>query len=279
MGPIITEILVNIVGNIFAWVFLGILTMILIRHRSQKRFEEFFGLAYKKKVVVFLSNLWDPKMKITQKPPEGIIAGEEFKATHVITRLFGTAPFRLPDLVRGFIDTFWIGRKVIVQFETSPMEEWSDGCDNLIVIGASLKNSVRLYYAKTNTLHVIIEGEPKDISKKKIDIYKSPLTSRLEIISGSHPKRYLEQDEKFEPVIIEKVKEKNKTIIFCLGRTGIGSRAAIEYLAHDWKKLWVNHKDSCFASCLWFLKSDINGPSPSWEPTYSENIYAQESKE
>ena len=120
MSTIARETIINIVGNILAWLLLGLITLYLTSRNSQTRFIRFFGLSQRKKVKIYFSNLWDLSTTTANKPWGSILAGREFEASH----------------------------------------EKHDKNNNLIVIGSALKNRVRRNYIQNGCVHVIIDGEP-----------------------------------------------------------------------------------------------------------------------
>jgi hypothetical protein len=263
MQSILIDIITNIAGNIFAWLFLGTATLYIVKQRSKARFETFFGLVHRRKVIVYLSNLWDQSKTTTDRPWGSIVSGQELQGSQTISRLFGISPFSIPELVRGFVDAFFIGRRVGVDIVVSPMDGVFDTNNNLIVVGATTKNSVRRAYAHKKALHVIIEGEPK--IDDQIDIHSNKLQDNFRVVSGKRDGDTPHRSGSYELVVVEKVREKNRVIFFCMGTTEYGSRAAVEYLARNWEKLWGQHKERSFARCLWFLQRDIRNPPPSWE--------------
>lgn len=273
MNSLVWDIVSNVLGNIFAWLFLGIIILFFVRRRTRIRFESFFGLKNGKKVVVYLSNLWDPKRAGADKPWGSIVAGQEFQASQVVSRLFGVSPFSLPEIVRGFVDAFWIVRKIDIELTVSPMDDEFDKSDNLIVVGATQKNMVRRIYARKNALHLIIDGEPFKMSDEKINIHINPLMEQFKVLTGPRAGDTPKRSGQYELALIEKVREQKRVVFFCTGATGYGSRAAIEYLARNWEKLWETHKDHSFARCLWFPKKDIRGEYPNWDAVEYEDVH------
>jgi hypothetical protein len=273
MNSFLMDIIANIIGNVFAWLLLGIATLYFVKQRSKARFERFFGLVYRRKVIVYLSNLWDQSKTTGAKPFGSILSWSEFQASQTISRLFGVSPFSIPELVRGFVDAFFIGRRVEVEVNVSSMDDGFDAHNILIVVGATTKNRVRRVYASRTTIHVIIEGEPIDIERDAIDIHSNPLKDRFEVIAGKRKGEKTQHNGLYELSIVEKVREKNRLIFFCLGTTGEGSRAAVEYLARNWEEMWKKYKERSFALCLWFDKKDIRSPNPTWEPSESDEVH------
>lgn len=274
MSKIILEIAINVIATVFAWVVIGLFTLYLTSIWSRKRFLKFFGLTKRKKVLVYFSNLWDPNSAKMDRPSGTILSGHEFQASQTLGRLFGSSPFSMPDLVRGFVDAFWIGRKCEVFYDVSPMDDQYDRNNNLIVVGSTLKNLIRRIYMQKDCIHVVIEGEPK--FNDKIDIHSNQLSNQFLILLGERKGEKISRIGEYELGIIEKIREPNRTIFFCLGRTGYGTRAVAEYFARNWQAMWRDHQDRCFARCLWFPKHDPNkGTFVDWEPIYHEDVYYQ----
>ena len=273
MNSLVWDVVANVLGNIFAWLFLGILTLLIVRRRTRIRFESFFGLKNGKKVIVYLSNLWDPKRAKADKPWGSIVAGQEFQASQVVSRLFGVSPFSLPEIVRGFVDAFWIVKRIEIELTVSPVDTSFDNSNNLIVVGSTQKNTVRRAYARKNALHVIIDGEPIKLDDNQINIHMNPLMERFKVLSGPRAGDIPTRKGEYELAIIEKVREQKRVAFFCVGTTGYGSRAAIEYLARNWENLWETHKDHSFARCLWFPQKDIRGEYPNWDAVEYEDVH------
>lgn len=273
MDSLVWDVAANVLGNIFAWLLLGVATLLLVRHRARTKFDSFFGLKNGRKVIVYLSNLWDPKRAKADKPWGSIVAGQEFQASQAVSRLFGVSPFSLPEIVRGFVDAFWLVGKVGIELTVSPVDAGFDASNNLIVVGSAQKNTVRRAYARRNALHVIIDGEPIHLNDNKINIQTNPLMDQFKVLSGARAGDTPTRNGDYELAIIEKVREQNRVAFFCVGATGYGSRAAIEYLARNWEDLWSTHKDHSFARCLWFPKKDIRGELPNWDAVEYEDVH------
>ena len=278
MSLIIPEIFVNVIANvianIFVWLFVGSITLYLSSRNSQIRFLKFFGLTKRKKVRIYFSNLWDPIKTTGNKPWGSILSGREFEASQTLSRLFGSSPFSIPEIVRGFVDAFLIGRKCEVVLEVSPMDDNFDKNNNLIVIGSTLKNRIRRYYKQKGCVHVIVDGEPSVTDE--IDIHSNKLSDHFLVLLGERKDDEPKRSGEYELAIIEKIREQNRVIFFCLGRTGFGTRAATEYLARNWRDMWRTHQDRCFARCLWFPKQDSRNASVvDWEPIFYEDIHSE----
>jgi hypothetical protein len=278
MTSIVPEIFINVVANVVAnflvWLFLGLITLFLLTRNSRIHFLKFFGLTKRKKVKIYFSNLWDPNKAKNNKPWGSILSGREFEASQILSRLFGSTPFSIPEKVRGFVDAFLIGQKCEVILEVSPMDDNFDKNNNLIVIGSSLKNRVRRVLSQKGCVRVIIDGEP--LFTNDIDIHTNTLLNRFLVLLGSRKDNKLEKSDEFELGIIEKIHEEKRVIFFCLGKTGYGTRATTEYLARNWQELWQTHQDKSFARCLWFPKQDLRNESVvDWQPIYYEDVHSE----
>lgn len=274
MKSFLIDVLANTVGNLFAWLLLGLVTLYFIRKRSQAKFEAFFGLAGRRHVVVYLSNLWDASLAPPGRLPGSILSGPEFRASQAVSRLFGVSPFSLPELVRGFVDAFFIGRKVEVFIEVCPAGgEIQTGC-NVIVVGSTVNNTIRRAQVSKAVGHALVEGEMDYLDGGAAENRPRQLGPRFQVIAGQRKGEVLTHSGDFELVIVEKTMVQNgRVIFFCLGVSGQGSRAAVEYLTRNWGKIEKKYENGSFCRCLWFSKADIGKDAPSWEPVYFDDVY------
>jgi hypothetical protein len=106
--------------------------------------------------VVYLSNLWSPAAGHTRGR---VLSGYEFRVTKSVDVLFGGPSHRLPELVRGLVDNLWIAKAIDAPVEVSPLTASEIEFSNMIVVGATPKNSVRRYYLRSGLLYLAIVGE------------------------------------------------------------------------------------------------------------------------
>lgn len=245
-------LLINIAANLIFWLALGLVFRYFVVGKTNARFLKFFGLENSRKLTVYLSNLWLPTMP--KKSGGCIISGDEFKATKTINSLFGSAPYRLADLARGLVDSFWIGKKIEVDIQVSPMDSTYDLKDNMIVVGAATKNSIRRYYVHHNMVSVIIAGESPDPIE---DVHVNPLKQHF-IVKKGKESGTLPGPENCNLAIIEKVYDEDhgRVVFMCVGLRGDTSWAATEYLKRHWNDLFKVFGNKNFACCLWFLDTD-----------------------
>ena len=248
MPNYLIDLFINILANVMFWLVLGLGFHCIIR-RTQSEFLRFFGLEHNRKLIVYLSNLWLPTM--TKKPPGCIVAGQEFKVPKTLGALFGSAPFRLPELVRGLVDSFWIGSKLDVDHRVSPLDGGVEPGSSMIVVGATTKNSVRRDYLNKGMIYVTIAGEP---AERPSDIHVNPLEQRFIVMRGKLKGESLQRNGDHNLAIVERIRdEKNDIIVFmCTGSHGDSSWAATEYLVRHWHELFTRFRDKSFARCLWF---------------------------
>jgi hypothetical protein len=149
----------NVAANFVFWALLGI-TFWAVSATVARRFSRFFGLVRANSVAVFVSNLWTPQASRSGRPVGYTIALHELWAAQSVDRLFGSAPLRLPDLVRGLVDALWLRQRMQCSVEVSPLKgEDADLDRTLIVVGSSARNSVRARYVQAGLPTAILTGE------------------------------------------------------------------------------------------------------------------------
>ncbi|HEU5156787.1 MAG TPA: hypothetical protein VFU43_07295 [Streptosporangiaceae bacterium] len=246
------DIATNVIANFVFWFGLGFAVAAMARI-AQRRFRRFFGLHANRQLVVCLANLWTPA---TSSSPRGYaVALHELRASEAISRLFGSASFRLPDLVRGLVDAIYLGRHSY-DFRTTvspaPGEDpqhFADLSGNLIVIGAATRNSIRRLYLQENLASLRISNE-----RPNADGNRPPGESwYVEVLSGADLGQRVTSDSP-NLAIVEKVRDtvRATTVVFCLGGRGDTTWAATEYLARNWRSLQREFGDGSFALCLRF---------------------------
>lgn len=234
----------NFVANLVFWVVLGsafwAMSSVIAR-----RFSAFFGLTRVDNVGIYLSNL-------SAKPEGAAISLHELRAAQSIDKLFGSAPLRLPEVVRGLVDALWLRQKVRCAIEVSPGTASAAALDrNLIIIGSSARNSVRARYVRSRLPTATLTGEglapgsPSAMGDARITITRGGKSSEVNLYDANL-------------AIVEKCcdPERKTTVFFCLGERGDSSWAATEYLVRNWKRLAAEFGDSDFVVCLGFPKTD-----------------------
>jgi hypothetical protein len=245
----LVNLISNVLANVIFWFGLGLVIWIGIRI-TQSRFLKFFGLEFNRTLIVYLSNLWEPT---TRKPEGYVISGHEFRVSESVNSLFGSTPFRFPELVRGLVDSFWIGKKLKILTTVCPLTlEDITFTQNMIIIGATPRNIVRRYYVKTGPPYLIFSKELKEIG----DDADQLATPWVQVIKGHRKSDRIEGD--YNLAIVEKLyDEEHKTVVFmCLGERADSSWTATEYLVRHWGKLSKKFGDKEFALCLGFPMSE-----------------------
>lgn len=249
---VLLDIATNVIANIVFWIGLG-LTMAGMVRIAQRRFRRFFGLHTNQQLIVCLSNLWTTE---TSTRPRGYsVSLHELRASEAITRLFGTASFRLPDMVRGLVDAIYLGghryhfHNTVSPSATDDPKHFSELSGNLIVIGASARNSIRRLYLDENLVRLRISNEQPDIGSHQ----PSPEERHVEVLQGADLGQRVTSNF-LELAVVEKVHDtvRGTTVLFCLGRRGDTTWAATEYLARNWRSLKREFNNGPFALCLGF---------------------------
>lgn len=248
----------NILANAIFWLGLGFVAWLAIQI-TQSRFLNFFDLKTNRRLAVYLSNLWKPK---TERPEGYIISEHEFRASESINRLFGSTPFRLPELVRGLVDSFWLGSALAVNTTVSPITTDKIAfSSNMIIIGGISRNIVRRYYVHTSSPYLVLANELEELHGDHTNIGDDVF-----IMKGNRKNETIKGDYNF--AIIEKIRdeEHNITIFMCVGFRGDSSWGATEYLVRHWRDIHKKYRDKEFALCLGFPKTQ------SYLITYEEPI-------
>jgi hypothetical protein len=242
----------NVAANVIFWVLLGSVfwgaSRVVVR-----RFFRFFGLVRVDSIGVYLSNLWTPQASSSGRTVGYSISLHELRAAQAVEKLFGSAPLRLPDLVRGLVDALWLHRQVRCMTDVCPMKaEDADLDRNLIIVGSSIRNSVRAHYIRAGLPSAILTGEdlPADnwaaMNKaRSITIMRGGIKSEVGL-----PDVNL--------AFVEKCRDPDRgtVVFFCLGLRGDASWAATEYLVRNWKRLAAEFGGSNFVICLGFPKTE-----------------------
>ncbi|MBB1157419.1 MULTISPECIES: hypothetical protein [Amycolatopsis] len=246
------EIATNVIANVVFWLGLGLAVAAMARV-AQRRFRGFFGLRTNQQLIVCLSNLWTAAE--SSRPRGYSISLHELRASEAITRLFGSASFRLPDLVRGLVDAIYLGRhRYDFRTEVSPSSSddprhFSGLSGNLIVVGAAARNSIRRLYLQENLVSLRISSEHSDAGDEQL----SQEAKYVEVLNGADLGQLVTSDS-LDLAVVEKVHDtaRGTTVVFCLGRRGDTTWAATEYLARNWRSLQREFGDRPFALCLGF---------------------------
>jgi hypothetical protein len=242
----------SILANLVFWLLLGVIFWTASRAVAH-RFFRFFGLVRVDNIAVCLSNLWNPQTSLTRRPVGYAISLHELRAAQSVEKLFGSASLRLPDVVRGLVDALWLRQRVQCVTDVSPVNSAdADLNRNLIIVGASMRNSVRARYVHDRLPRVIFTGEaPGPLSWAAMNQAHS-----FTITRGEGKGEYPVADVNL--AVVEKCHdpERGTTVFFCLGIRGDGSWAATEYLIRNWKRLAAEYDDRDFAVCLGFPKTE-----------------------
>jgi hypothetical protein len=242
----------NVLANLVFWLLLGIVFWAASR-MVVRRFFRFFGLNRMGAIGVYVSNLWTPQSSPTGRLVGYSISLHELRAAQSVEKLFGSAPLRLPDIVRGLVDALWLHQQVQYATDVSPMQAIDADLDrNLIVVGSSMRNSVRARYVQACLPSAILKGEDQ-------------IPFNWQAIAAAHSITITRGEGKSEVslvdanlAVVEKCHdpERGTTVFFCLGIRADASWAATEYLMRSWKRLAAEFGDDDFVVCLGFPKTE-----------------------
>jgi hypothetical protein len=242
----------NITANAIFWILLGTVFWAISR-AVVRRFFRFFGLIRVDSMGVYLSNLWTPQASPSGRPVGYSISLHELRAAQAVEKLFGSAPLRLPDLVRGLVDALWLHRQIPCTTDVCPLKaEDADLDRNLIVVGSSMRNSVRARYVRAGLPSATLTGE--DLAANSFAAMDKARS--VTIVRGGN--KTVVDPPAVNLAIVEKCHDPDRRIVvfFCLGLRGDASWAATEYLVRNWKRLAAEFGDSNFVVCLGFPKTE-----------------------
>jgi len=253
---------INCLAQFLFWLFAGILVLLYTRLTNVRRFRQFFGLYKDSNIVIYLSNM---KLKgasdLQIDPKDRGVSLEELRAVQSIYSLFGRTPLRVPELVRGLVDGYFIPGPTKVATEPSPITADDLRFTNMIVIGSARHNSVREHYLTQSTLPYLA------LEPKESDYIAQGASSRrgVRVLQGNRKGDLVEENYNF--AIVEKIcgGDKGTVVFMCVGERGDSSWGAAEYLVRNWGRLSKRKcksksgrfGTSSFALCLGFPKRDM----------------------
>lgn len=254
---VLKEIGINIIADLLFWLGLAGSIGLVYWITQQRKFETFFGLSIDKRLVIYLSNLWDPAM--TVRPWGEIIAGNELHAASELQGHLARSVSRFPEAVRGLADEFFLKERLKITIEVSPRVACLPP-HNMIVIGTSTKNSVRRCLLEDRRLLVYIKGEH---AAAPASIHRNPLRREF-VVSRNGGEEVHVVANGLNPAIIERVVisdglagSLNRVTFMCAGLTGIESQAATRYLGQQWRQLERAFRDG--KHCARCLSLDRSG--------------------
>lgn len=244
----LADIASNVIANIVFWIGLGLAAAGTVRV-GQRRFRRFFGLETNQQLVVCLSNVWN--RSASTRPRGYSVTLHELRASEAVNRLFGSASFRLPDMVRGLVDAIYLGghrydfRTTVSPPAPDDPKQFTELSGNLVVVGGARRNSVRRLYLDENLVSLRMSNELGDAGPDQQRF--------VEVLGGADVGRKI-SSETLELAVVERVRDaaRGTTVVFCLGRKGDTTWAATEYLVRNWRSLEREFGDRPFALCLGF---------------------------
>ena len=237
----------NVVANLVFWVLLGV-TFWSIGLVSARRFTSFFGLRNSNGIVIYLSNLYSSGTNPSGRSDGRTISIHELHGAQSVDRVLASAPLRLPELVRGLVDSIWLRGKIESDVVVSPLDRASiDFSRNMVVIGSGVRNSARAHYLNARLPVAAFSGEYQGLLDFESRVVATFDSGKTEI--GRSGKNI---------GILEKCRDREHGIVvfFCLGKRADSSWGAAEYLVRHWNALAREFGDSDFLIYLEWPKID-----------------------
>ena len=198
--------------------------------------------------MIYLSNAFKPT---EEKPIGGLISEREFHVVETIRNLFGSASYRYPEMVKGLVDSFWVGEDIKLKFAVSPQQPEKIQFRNMIVVGSASRNLIRKFYIERGYNYLMSSAEEQNgISDSN--------SSYICITKGSRKDEIIGDRNRYNLALIEKIYdgEHESTVFMCCGLRADSSWAAVEYLIRHWRDLEQRSKNRPFALCLGFPNTD-----------------------
>jgi hypothetical protein len=236
----------NVLANLIFWILLGIVFW-LTGTVVARRFSQFFGLRNVQGVTVYLSNLYKPTASLSRRPEGYVIPLHELRAAQSVEQILGSAPLRLPDLVRGLVDSLWLRGQIKSEISVSPPDSAdADLSQNLIVIGGSVRNSIRAQYVKSGLPVATFLGE-----ESRAEVHR-PIGATTTVLISQGDNKSERTYTNRNVAILEKRHDvyRGITVFFCAGVRGDASWMACEYLTRNWKSLAREFGNADFYICL-----------------------------
>ncbi len=241
----------NLVASIIFWVVGGLIFWFYLFFRKKIALRKFFGIKTDNYTIYLSSYQID---KNTVKDRNGITRGHEGKA--IPEYEFQTIPnlssiflksTRLlsPDIFKGLIDGIWTRSLPEIRFELSPLKVNEAPTHSLISVGGPKFNAVTNYYLETRNGRFFF-NQYKDMELKRWRILIKNGNRQDEIIG----KDFLKEDVDIGYIQRIVDPETNATVILIAGLGVNGTRAAANYIASNWLKLYHRYGLNDFGIAL-----------------------------
>ncbi|MFI5937735.1 hypothetical protein [Actinoplanes sp. NPDC051494] len=257
----LVDVASNIVANAAFWLLLGAVVW-LAGKAGQARFTRWFGTGASGRVVVVLSNMW--KRSPTGRPEGYAIGLHESLAAQSVNALLGSAPLRLPDIVRGLVDALWSRSRLECVVEVSPPTGGElEATGTLVVVGAATRNSVRRRHLEQGLPRATFVAEHPRENGRDADRgaghgtgpTTGPTTGHgtgQEVVvrrGGGDLQRIRSQHG---VAVVEKIvlRDRGQSVFYCFGSRGDTTWLATEYLVRHWRQLAREFGDDPFVVCL-----------------------------
>lgn len=229
-------VLLNVFANWLCFaipVFLSVLLWIALDLRTLSEAKRFFGIASSGRIHVYISAHEDMRTR-TRK----VLTAEEAEAAFEFGNLLVSQMHR-SSYVR---DLILIGSQIIhwdlklpeLVLRASPLQEvkeWPDQ-NSLVLIGGPVRNQLTKYYSAKRDPWFVFDAQHE----------------RFIINKGDRAGQEIEQSGKC--AVINRIIVDGATVFIVAGFGEVETRAALKYLAVNWRTLYQKYPDQEFGICV-----------------------------
>lgn len=242
----VTDVAANSLANALVWVLFGLTALGLARLYGYRAFR-FLGLDPRRidesVIDIWVSNTYQGSAE--KLGDVYMISLPESRAVDELNRFLGSAPLRLPEMVRGLVDGIWVSHSVSTRLSVSPLKEQQELSMGKasVVIGGANRNSIRR--------RLIMGGHVAGrLTAEAIDCPLEEAPRGGVVVAAPQGEVAIHSERQL--ALVEKVwiRTEQRTVFCCLGERADGCLKATRYLVENWRKLVREYHDGPFCLVL-----------------------------